>query len=47
MVKIEEEEDEEEKEKELEAARVPGCSHVHQPALVTQFLSHHMPVLSA
>lgn len=48
MVKKEkEEEDEEEEKKEEVEARVSGCSHVHQPTLVTLFLSYHLSVLYA
>lgn len=36
MVMKEKEEEEEEKKEE---ARVSGCSHIHQPTLVTHFLS--------
>lgn len=46
MVKKEKDEEEEEK-KEEEEARVSGCSHVHQPTLVTHFLSYHLSGLSA
>lgn len=45
--KEEEDEDEEEEKKEEAEARVSGCSHVHQPTLVTHFLSYHLSVLSA
>lgn len=48
MVKKEKEEEEEEKkEKEEEETRVSGCSHVHQPTLVTHLLSYHLSGLSA
>lgn len=50
MVKKEKEEEEEERkeeEEEEEAAMVSGCSHVHQPTLVTHFLSYHLSGLSA
>lgn len=39
MVTKEKEEEEEKKKEEEEEARVSGCSHVHQPTLVTHFLS--------
>lgn len=46
MVKKEKEEEEEEK-KHKEEARVSGFSCVHQPTLVTHFLSFHLSGLSA
>ena len=46
MVKKEKEEEEEAAAVAV-AARVPGCSHVHQPTSVTHLLSHHLSVLSA